>query len=125
MLQSEDQEIEESSVREGLLRHIVIEDLSPAIDGGRFPIKRVVGEPCVVEADIFRDGHQTIRAAVKYRRKSDERFSEVLMAPLDNDRWRGEFVPLENGRYVYTVEAWTDLFDSWLSDFRKKVRFGS
>src|SRR5215471_12330796 len=91
------------------LKHIVIEDVSPSIDGGRFPVKRVVGESCVVEADIFRDGHQTIRAAVKYRRKSDETFSETPMTPLGNDRWRGEFVPVENGRYFYTVEAWTDL----------------
>jgi starch synthase (maltosyl-transferring) len=78
----------------------------------------------VVEADIFRDGHQLLRAAVKYRRKSDESFSESPMVLFDNDRWRGEFTPTENTRYVYTIEAWTDLFTSWLSDFAKKVRAG-
>ena len=98
--------------------------MEPAVDGGRYPAKRIVGEPCAVEADIFRDGHQIIRAALKYRRKNDESFAESPMSLLDNDRWRGEFVPNENTRYVYTVEAWTDLFASWLADFRKKVVAG-
>jgi starch synthase (maltosyl-transferring) len=102
----------------------VIEDVSPSVDGGRYPAKRMVSEPCVVEADIFRDGHQIIRAAIKYRRKADESFSEAMMTPLDNDRWRGTFVPTDTGRYLYTVESWTDLFASWLSDFHKKVTAG-
>jgi starch synthase (maltosyl-transferring) len=106
------------------LGHILIEAVQPAVDGGRYPAKRIVGEPCAVEADIFRDGHQIIRAALKYRRKSDESFSESPMLLFDNDRWRGEFLPTENTRYVYTVEAWTDQFASWLSDFRKKVLAG-
>jgi starch synthase (maltosyl-transferring) len=109
---------------DGRLGHILIEDIQPIVDAGRFPVKRIVGEPCVVEADIFRDGHQILRAAVKYRRKSDESFSESPMVLFDNDRWRGEFIPAENTRYLYTVEAWTDLFASWLSDFGKKFRAG-
>ncbi len=106
------------------LGHIIIEAVEPAIDGGHYPAKRIVGEPCVVEADIFREGHQIIRAALKYRRKCDESFAESPMVPLDNDRWRGEFIPNENARYLYTIEAWTDLFASWLVDFRKKVIAG-
>jgi starch synthase (maltosyl-transferring) len=94
----------------------------PSVDGGRFPAKRIAGEPCVVEADIFRDGHQVLRAAIKWRRKQDEAFDEAPMAVLDNDRWRGEFIPTDNTRYVFTIEAWTDLFASWLGDFTKKVK---
>jgi len=102
--------------------HIIIEDVTPLVDGGRYPAKRVVGEPCVVEADIFRDGHQVLRAAIKWRRKRDEVFEEATMFALDNDRWRGEFCPTENALYVFTIEAWTDLFASWLADFAKKVK---
>ena len=94
----------------------------PSVDGGRYPAKRIAGEPCVVEADIFRDGHQVLRAAIKWRRKQDEAFDEAPMAALDNDRWRGEFIPTDNTRYVFTIEAWTDLFASWLADFTKKVK---
>ena len=106
----------------GRLSHIVIEDVTPSVDGGRYPANRIAGEPCVVEADIFRDGHQVLRAAVKWRRKQDEVFDEAPMAAIDNDRWRGEFIPADNARYVFTVEAWTDLFASWLADFTKKVK---
>src|SRR3984957_8834735 len=102
-------------------RHIVIEDVTPSVDGGRYPAKQIAGEPCVVEADIFRDGHEVLCAAVKWRRKQDEVFDEAPMAAIDNDRWGGEFIPSDNARYVFTIEAWTDLFASWLADFTKKV----
>src|SRR5579863_458910 len=107
-----------------MLSHIIIEGITPMVDCGRFPAKSIAGQPCVVEADIFRDGHQLLRAAVKWRRKDEEVFSEAPMAVVDNDRWRGEFVPAENARYVFTVEAWTDLYASWLVDFAKKVGAG-
>ncbi len=102
--------------------HIVIEDVTPSVDGGRYPAKRIAGEPCVVEADIFRDGHQVLRAVVKWRRKRDEVFDESPMLALDNDRWRGDFCPSDNARYVFTIEAWTDLFATWLADFTTKVK---
>jgi starch synthase (maltosyl-transferring) len=113
-----------AKAQDHFLGHIVIEDVTPVVDGGRYPAKRIVGEPCAVEADIFRDGHQIIRAAIKYRRKRDESFEEAPMLLFDNDRWRGEFVPTENTRWVYTLEAWTDQFASWLADFKKKVVAG-
>ena len=102
--------------------HIIIEDVTPSVDGGRYPAKQIAGEPCVVEADIFRDGHEVLRAAIKWRRKQDEVFDEAPMFALDNDRWRGDFCPADNARYVFTIEAWTDLFATWLADFTKKVK---
>ncbi len=104
------------------LAHIAIEEVTPSVDGGRYPAKRIAGDRCVVEADIFRDGHQVLRAAVKWRRKRDEVFDEAPMIEFNNDRWRGEFCPTDNARYVFTVEAWTDLFATWLADFTKKVQ---
>lgn len=104
-------------------RH-VIEAVTPAVDGGRHPVKRVMGEPCVVEADIFRDGDCVLRAVVKWRLSCEARFSEAPMVHFDNDRWRGEF-PLEhNGRYVFTTEAWTDRYATWERGFRRKAEAG-
>lgn len=105
-------------------RHF-IEAVTPTVDDGRFAVKRVTGEPCVVEADIFRDGHDVIRAVVKWRRKCDLEFREAPMALIENDRWRGEFPLEENTRYVFTIEAWTDRFASWLADFTKKANAGA
>jgi starch synthase (maltosyl-transferring) len=106
------------------LRRHLIEAVTPSVDCGRYPVKRIVGERCTVEADIFRDGHETIRAVIKWRRREDQHFSEAPMALFDNDRWRGAFPLDQNTRYVFTIEAWTDRFASWLADFTKKARAG-
>jgi starch synthase (maltosyl-transferring) len=102
-------------------RRAVIEGVTPEIDAGRYPIKRVLGERVVVEADIFADGHDALSAVVKYRHEADAAWAEGPMEALDNDRWRGQFTVERLGRYVYTVEAWVDPFKSWRQDLRKRL----
>ena len=102
---------------------VAIENVSPEIDGGRFPIKRTVGEKVTVEADIFADGHDALAAVIRYRRE-DSHEIEAPMAALVNDRWRGEFPVTELGRYAFTVEAWVDPFDTWSRQFAKRVEAG-
>ncbi len=101
---------------------VIIEGLKPEIDGGRFPIKRVIGERVVVEADIFADGHDAISALLLYRNENDPEWAETPMEPLINDRWRGSFAVAELGRYRYTVLAWVDQFKSWRRDLTKKLQ---
>jgi len=101
---------------------VIIEGVKPEVDGGRFPIKRVVGERVVVEADIFADGHDIISALLLYRAENDTKWAETPMEPLDNDRWRGSFAVAELGRYRYTVLAWVDQFKSWRRDLKKKFQ---
>lgn len=105
---------------------IVIENVSPVLDGGRHPVKRDAGGPCVVSASIFRDGTDAIRAALLWKRKGERGYQESPMAIANwgLDQWRGEF-PLEQpGRYAFTIEAWTDRFASWQADLRKRVETG-
>ena len=102
----------------------VIEAVTPVVDCGRYPAKRVMGEPCVVEADIVRDGDHVLHAVIKWRPWREARFSESPMVHVDNDRWRGEFPLDRNDRYFFTIEAWTDLFASWERGFRKKAEAG-
>jgi starch synthase (maltosyl-transferring) len=93
---------------------VVIEDLQPSLDNGRFPIKRTPDEIVQVEADIFTDGHDLVCAALRYRRvDDDEDWQEVWMEPLVNDRYAASFVVEEIGSYEYEVEAWVDHFASW------------
>ncbi|MFW6102464.1 MAG: alpha-1,4-glucan--maltose-1-phosphate maltosyltransferase [Chloroflexota bacterium] len=103
---------------------VIIEGLKPEIDDGRFPIKRVIGERVVVEADIFADGHDSILALLLYRKEDDPEWSETPMEPLVNDRWRSSFVVAELGRYRYTILAWVDQFKSWKQDLIKKYQAG-
>jgi starch synthase (maltosyl-transferring) len=101
-----------------------IEDVYPIIDGGRFPVKRVVGERIDVWADIYRDGHDVVAAALVWRRERDRDWQRVPMTLHSNDRWGGSFVPDEIGRYVYAIEAWTDEFATWRRGFELKQKAG-
>ncbi|HSB07375.1 MAG TPA: maltotransferase domain-containing protein, partial [Thermodesulfobacteriota bacterium] len=101
-------------------KRVVIENVKPEIDCGRFPIKRVVGEKVIVTADIFSDGHDSISARLLYRRQRDKEWREIPLRLIENDRWRGEFIVDEVGIYLYTVEGWIDRFATWQRDLGKK-----
>jgi starch synthase (maltosyl-transferring) len=103
---------------------VIIEGLRPEIHSGRFPIKRVIGERVVVEADIFADGYDAISALLLYRKENDSEWAETPMEPLINDHWRGSFAVAELGRYHYTIMAWVDQFKSWRQDLAKKFQAG-
>jgi starch synthase (maltosyl-transferring) len=107
-----------------LLRRVVIENVRPEIEGGRFPIKRVVGERVEVTADIHADGHDVLRAVLLYRSSSQTDWQDVAMQPLVNDSWKAEFTVREPGRCFYTVRAWIDPFQSWRRDLAKKYEAG-
>lgn len=103
---------------------IYIEDVYPVVDGGRFPVKRIAGEEVDVWADIFRDGHAVLAAELLWRREGSDEWLRVPMALHDNDRWRASFTPPKPGRYLYAIEAWTDVFASWRRDFLAKRAAG-
>src|SRR5499433_743594 len=103
---------------------IYIEDVYPVVDGGRFPVKRIVGEEVEVWADIFRDGHAVLAAELLWRREASDKWLRVPMVLRDNDRWAASFTPPKAGRYVYAIEAWTDVFASWRRDFLTKRAAG-
>jgi len=107
-----------------VLRRVVIEGLQPEIDGGKYPIKRTVGERIVVEADIHADGHEVLGAVVLYRPEQESAWREAVMLPLVNDRWQGQFSVKSLGSYFYTVQAWVDSFRSWSRDTVKKFETG-
>jgi starch synthase (maltosyl-transferring) len=106
------------------LRRVVVEAVLPQVDGGRFPIKRVVGEAVIVSADIHADGHEVLAAVAMYRSAGEEQWDEVPMEPLGNDRWQGAFAVTAIGEYEYTVEGWIDRFGSWRSELSKKFGAG-
>ncbi len=100
---------------------VVVENVQPEIDEGRFPIKRTVGEEVVVTADVFTDGHDVLAAVLRYRHVASPDWIEVAMGALPNDRWTGRFLVTTMGRYEYTIQAWVDRFASWRRDLSKKA----
>jgi starch synthase (maltosyl-transferring) len=101
---------------------------APSVDGGRYAAKRCVGDSVTVSADIFRDGHDKIRAVVRFRSPGSRKWEEAEMVPIDAHvdgvRWQGEFVVDERGRWEYTIEAWTDVFGTWRDELQRKVTAG-
>jgi starch synthase (maltosyl-transferring) len=100
---------------------VIIENVTPQVDEGAFPIKRIVGDTVTVEADVFTDGHDAISCALLYKKEGGSEWTEVPMEPLVNDRWRGSFKVQELGCYVYTVTAWIDRFKTWSRALAKRV----
>lgn len=101
---------------------IQISAVQPEIDGGRYPIKRVIDDRVTVEADIVVDGHNAISASILYRDDKESPWYEVPMDFLQNDRWRGHFTVTRCGRWQYTIQAWIDEFKSWQRDLEKRVQ---
>ena len=103
---------------------IQIERVWPQLDCGRYPVKKTLGEPVDVWADIFRDGHEVLRAAVRYRRTGARRWREAPMQQVESDRWTGVFEPDALGLWEFTVAAWTDRWASWRWELERKVNAG-
>ena len=99
---------------------VVIESVTPQVDGGLYPIKRVVGEKVLVQADIFTDGNEYIMAYLLFRRASEKDWRRVAMRYLENDRWEGTFWIESAEDYYYTLEGWVDTFKTWQKALLKK-----
>ena len=106
------------------LHRVVIEHVEPEVEGGRFPIKRTVGEEVRVRADIYADGHDLLGAMLLYRAVGDGTWAEVPMRVVNNDRWEASFRVKTLGRYAYTIVAWVDAFRTWSADLRKRADAG-
>jgi starch synthase (maltosyl-transferring) len=107
---------------------VYIQYPSPSVDDGRFPAKRCVGDTVAVSADVFRDGHDLLRAVVRYRGPGDTDWNEAEMhridAHLGGVRWETTFQVGRQGRWEYTVQAWSDVFGTWRDEFERKVAAG-
>jgi len=103
---------------------VVIERVSPELDGGLYPIKAVPGDVIAVEADIFADGHDYLTAVLLFKHIDDANWTETAMAPIVNDRWGASFVVEKQGKYLYTLESWVDHPGSWQHEVHLKVADG-
>lgn len=103
---------------------VIIEGVEPQVDGGRFPIKRTVGERVVVQADIFANGQDVLNSTLLYRAPGSSEWQEAPMTLLNDDRWQGEFTVSTLGRYLYTIQTWVDRFLTWRRDTQKKADAG-
>lgn len=103
---------------------IIIERVQPEVDGGRWPAKREVGDRLEVSADIVKEGHDVLSCVLRYRTVKETSWHETAMRHVDNDRWAGYFDLHENTRYLYTIAAFVNMFESWRQEVTKKSEAG-
>jgi starch synthase (maltosyl-transferring) len=103
---------------------LVVEAVTPRVDGGAFPVRRGVGETVSVEADVFTDGHEPLSVELRWRAEDASDWQATPMAPLGNDRWAAAFPLPRLGRYYFTVEGWLDRFGGFRRDVAKKLDAG-
>ena len=100
---------------------IQIQNVGPQVDCGRYPVKRTMGDRVELTADIFKDGHDQLRAVVRFRREGTRKWLERPLEFLGNDRWRGDFEVAELGHWQYTVEAWVDPYATFVDELDRKI----
>jgi starch synthase (maltosyl-transferring) len=101
---------------------------APSLDGGRYPPKRCVGDTVKVSADIFRDGHEIMRAVIRYKAPGGRRWLEAPMHPVDAHhngvRWEGEFTVETPGSWQFSIQVWNDVFATWRDEMQRKIGAG-
>src|SRR5205814_2974966 len=104
----------------------VIENVQPQLDGGRFPVKRVAGEPVRITADIFKEGHDDLAAVVRWRQLTPQATEarEEPMRFVGNDVWEAERPFTGHGLYALSIEACPDSFRTWVHELKRKVDVG-
>ncbi len=103
---------------------IAIENVTPSVDGGRFPVKRSAGEAVRVEADILIDGHEKLAAVLRHRALGDRDWREVSMEAIGNDRFAASFPLLRIGSHEFAIAAWRDVFATYRDELDKKSAAG-
>jgi starch synthase (maltosyl-transferring) len=102
-------------------RRVVIEEVQPQVDCGRYPVKRILGDVVTVTAAVFGDGHDHVAGRLLYRHSSEDDWRSIPLAPLTNDLWTAAFTVDQPGGWFYTLEAWVDHFATWVADLRKRL----
>jgi starch synthase (maltosyl-transferring) len=103
---------------------IQIQRVTPQVDCGRYAVKRTEGERVEVTADIFRDGHEQLGAAIRFKPAGATRWQEAPLEALGNDHWAGSFAVNRCGPWCFRVEAWVDRIASFQDELRRKTAAG-
>jgi starch synthase (maltosyl-transferring) len=99
---------------------IQIQRVTPQIDCGKYAVKRTLGDTVDVGARVFRDGHESLGAAVRYKPSGATRWREAPLEAIGNDEWRGAFVVDTCGPWCFRIEAWVDRVASWQEELKRK-----
>jgi len=87
---------------------VVVDQVTPHVDQGRFAVKLLLGRALEVSATVFADGHAHLGVCLLWRAADEPQWRSTAMRPLGNDRWTASVVPDRLGRHYYMVQAWME-----------------
>ena len=102
-------------------RRVIIEEIKPQVDCGRYPARRILGDRVEISAAIFSDGHDHVAARLLYKHEGDNGWQSTAMAALPNDLWSASFTVDKIGAWSFTIQAWVDHLDTWCADLKKRL----
>jgi starch synthase (maltosyl-transferring) len=102
-------------------KRVIIEEIQPQVDCGRYPARRFIGDTIKISAAIFSDGHDHVSARLLYRHESERDWQSTPMVELNNDMWWVNITVDRLGKWIYAIQAWVDHFDTWTHDLRKRL----
>lgn len=102
-------------------KRVVVEQVVPQVDCGRYPARQILGDVVTVSAAVFGDGHDHVAARLLYRPNNDRRWRTATMNDMGNDIWAAEFTADQMGAWTFTVMGWVDHFGTWCADLQKRL----
>jgi len=100
---------------------VIIENVIPQIDHGKYPVKVIEGDTVLVQADIFSNGINSLAARIFFKHENEDKWQETYLKPIGNDRWEGQFVVDRTGSFQYFIKAWIDPIATWQTEITRKV----
>ena len=109
-----------------MVGRIPVLDVTPQLEGGKYPAKATLGEPFEVTAVVIREGHDALAAEVVLIDPAGKRRPPQRMRrSTDNvDRWRATVVPDQEGAWSFEIHGWSDPVESWRHAAEIKVPAG-
>ena len=105
-------------------RRVVIDQITPSIDGGRHAFKRVVGDWVAFAAHAFTDSHDLIQVELRIRKINTESWQVFPMAARGNDEFEATYRTESIGLFEHEIAGVVDHYGSWYEGFQKKHQEG-
>ncbi|EQD46939.1 alpha-amylase family protein, partial [mine drainage metagenome] len=106
------------------MQEILIENVLPAVDGGRYPARALIGDAITVTCDIICHGTYVLDARIRYKSARQRNWSYAELRQAENDSWTGQFKVEKIGMYAFAIEAWIDPVSTHIRDAAKWIEAG-
>ncbi len=111
---------------DGGLGRIPVTGVTPVIECGAYPVKAVVHERILIQANVFREGHDSVNASVILTSPggTQRRIDMKQVEPKGLDIWQAYVRMAAEGDWTYRIEGWSDPWGTWRHHAEAKLPVG-